>query len=338
MEVIIYEPNEKENGKRKKVDNPDIKPDSVTGNPQMTEEIANWLASMLEKQVKSLTLAMEESVKSVTSMMEEKAKMMEEKISLLTKSVESLQKELIEMKSKPPSKVTEDVLKSSMKPNVQVPTTLEEEEYKEVKKKSKSTAKSVQVPKASSQPTKTLKSFLEKAPPDEEVLKTLLRTPKIPEERSSNIISIYLKVPFSNKVMQEPILAWKEFLKRTVGELPLSISIINPWTAELFYEENSLHKVVPILKAKNYLILENSVKEKDLVRRTEAYLRGYFRPLRRAALNGLNWELQKKLLTMAKDRLEKRFDNKFSRQQWRHHIQIDMESVLEAESAQMSDL
>jgi hypothetical protein len=349
MEVVVFHPK-----RQRKVDSPEVRPNLATMNPEFPEELANWLASIMEEKVKSLTLEMEVNVKSLIFAMDEKAKIqvaLEEKVSLLTKTVESLQKELVELKNvKQTTKVPEtsksfkDVLKTSIKANTPVPTTMTEEEWTEVKSKPKveSTAKSAQIPKtsASRPPTKSLKSFLDRSPSKEEILKALVRSPKKPEERHSNVISIFAKVPLTLKAIQEPILAWKQILKEKVGDLPLSISLVNPCTAELFYEENSLHRVLPILKAENYLMDQTNhmISEKDMNRRTDAYLRGYFRPLRLAALVGFNPECQKKLLLMAKERLEKRFEDKFSRQQWRHHIQKDMEHVLEVESAQMSEI
>jgi hypothetical protein len=229
---------------------------------------------------------------------------------------------------------------------VQPSQSLKVEEWEKVEGKQKkhqpSKPKVVPISKPVKQPS-TLKAFLDRSPSKEEILKALLKTPKKPEERSSNIISIFVRIPMKVKAMQDPILAWKQFLKAKECDLPLSISLINPCTAELFYEESSLHQVLPVLKAENYLLDQSAnhliykISEKDLIRRADAYLRGYFRPLRLAALVGFNLESQKKVLLLAKERLEKKFVDKFSRQQWRYHVQKDMDHIVEVESAQMSE-
>jgi hypothetical protein len=313
--------------------------------------LLNVIASMKQEmeEVKQIAWSQENKINSLTQVMDEKLKTqitLEEKVIQLTSIVESQHKELTELKNmnvKQTTKVLEkpksfkDAAKAAVKLDLPpVPASMIEEKWTEVKSKVKvqSIVKPTQV---QSSMKSSLKTFLDASPSKEEVLKTLLKSPKKPEERESNIISIFAKAPLTSKGMLEPILSWKQILSHTTGELPLSISIVSPNMVELFYEEKSLHKVIPILKANGHLMERTSamMTEKDIVRRTEAYLRGYFLPLRRAALIGFNPELQKKVLSIAKEKVEKKFVDKFTRQQWRHQIQKDMDHIMQVESAQM---
>jgi hypothetical protein len=65
-----------------------------------------------------------------------------------------------------------------------------------------------------------------------------------------------------------------------------------------------------------------ALSEKDLNRRRDCYLRGYFLPLRRSALMGFSPTHQEKLLDLAEEKC-KTFTDKVARRQWLHHIEKD---------------
>jgi hypothetical protein len=71
-----------------------------------------------------------------------------------------------------------------------------------------------------------------------------------------------------------------------------------------------------------YLLEDRPVLERDLERRKQVYLRGYFLPLRRAALAGFSPDLQLKLLEMAWTSLAKMPDPQV-RRQWQFQIKKD---------------
>jgi len=156
----------------------------------------------------------------------------------------------------------------------------------------------------------------------------LLRVPKPPEERSPGVVILSAKLPLTRKAQVHPVLAWKHALKVLTGQLPLTISLISPFRAELFFDSDKAPGVKEVLREKGYLIEEPpTLAEKDLVRRKEAYLNGFFLPLRRAALEGFDPSQQLKLLDLASVSLEKRFKDKLTVQQWKHQIAKDRQLI-----------
>jgi hypothetical protein len=166
---------------------------------------------------------------------------------------------------------------------------------------------------------------LDRVSSKEDTLKVLLRVAKPPEERSSEIVILLAKLPLTKKAQSQPMLAWKQALKTLTGHLPLSISLINPCKAELFYDSKQASEVSQALKELDYLIEEHpELTDRDLGRRTRAYLDGYFLPLRRAALTGFSLELQKKVLGHSSECLRTKFPDKLTQQQWKHQIAKDL--------------
>jgi hypothetical protein len=166
---------------------------------------------------------------------------------------------------------------------------------------------------------------LDRVSSKEETLKVLLRVVKPPEERSAEIVILHAKLPLTKKAQSQPMLAWKQALKTLTGHLPLSISLINPCKAELFYDAKQAPEVSQALKEQNYLIEEHpELTERDLGRRKLAYLDGYFLPLRRAALAGFSLEMQKKVLSLSSECLKTKFPDKLTQQQWKHQIAKDL--------------
>jgi hypothetical protein len=199
------------------------------------------------------------------------------------------------------------------------PTSQQPKAWTEVKSKSKEKSSI----KATSQPPSSLRSSLDRAT-KEETLKSLLRVPKPPEERSSEIVILSATLPLTRKAQVQPMVSWKRALKTLTGQLPLTISLINPFRAELFYDSSRASEVREVLREKRYLIEETQeLCEKDLVRRKGAYLDGYFLPLRRAALVGFDPVQQLKILDLASDCLEKRFGDRLMVRQWKHQIAKD---------------
>jgi hypothetical protein len=198
------------------------------------------------------------------------------------------------------------------------------EEWTQVKPKSKAKSPS----KKPAPPSKTLRSCLDRASSKEEMLKVLLRVLKPPEERSSEVVIICAKLPLTKKAQLQPMLAWKQALKTLVGHLPLTISLINPCKAELFYDTKHAPEAIAALKEMDSLIEDPpELTERDLGRRKQAYLNGYFLPLRRAALTGFSFELQQKVLSLSLECLRTKFPDKLTQQQWKHQIAKDQEWI-----------
>lgn len=227
----------------------------------------------------------------------------------------------------PPSgQPTNSALQNSSQPSVIV------EEWSEVKKKSQTKAPI----KKTTQPSQTLRSRLDRVSSKEEALKMLLKGTKPPEELTSEIVILRAKLPLTKAAQSQPMLAWRQVLKNLTGHLPLSISLINPCQAELFYDAKQASKVSDALKELDYLKEALSqFNEQDLERRKLAYLNGYFLPLRRAALTGFNVDSQKKILSLASECLTKKFKDKLTQQQWKHQISKDLAWIEQAEKMEV---
>jgi hypothetical protein len=131
------------------------------------------------------------------------------------------------------------------------------------------------------------------------------------------ISSVMVSLPFTMKARQQPMLAWKASMKALTGHPPLAISLFNPGKAEVFYDTALILSVRESLSA--YLLNEAGVQERDLQRRKTMYFKGFFLPLRRAALQGFSVEAQHQLLDLAEKDLP-RIPETDKRKQWKFHI------------------
>jgi hypothetical protein len=84
-----------------------------------------------------------------------------------------------------------------------------------------------------------------------------------------------------------------------------------------------------VLENKKYLVSDHQLSDLDLKRRKASYLHGYFRPLRRAMMEGFSKQLQEDLLTAAEGSLPTFFKDKAQRTQWAHHVAADREWLAE---------
>jgi hypothetical protein len=203
-------------------------------------------------------------------------------------------------------------------------------EAKEVKRaKEADSAKKVQTPP---KPKVVLKERLGKATTDAEKLKLLLKPTRPPEERTTEVVSLMVSLPLSKAALAQPIVAWKQVIKTLTGHQPSTVSLFHPCKAELFFDKQVVETVSESLRTAGYL-LEGpmEVSERDLVRRSEAYLLGYYLPLRRAALEGFRLTDQLSLLEMAEKQLPKKFSDPLDRKRWRAQISKDREWIRDME-------
>jgi hypothetical protein len=195
------------------------------------------------------------------------------------------------------------------------------EEWKQVKSKRQSKSKDV-IAKQS------LKETLGQATSREEKLKLILRTPKAPEERVSEVSSIRASLPLSRRAHSQPMLAWKQALEGLTGHTPLMVSLLNPCQGEVFYDSKTAPEVSQILKQKGYLVeTPQALSEKDIVRRKQAYLAAHFLPLRRAALEGFCPDLQRKMLEQAATSVTSKFSDRWTQHRWKHQITKDLAGI-----------
>jgi hypothetical protein len=203
-------------------------------------------------------------------------------------------------------------------------------EAKEASKaKEKEASKADSTPKL---PKEMLKERLGKASTDAEKLKVLLKPIRPPEDRTSEVASFTASLPLSKAAQAQPILAWKQVIKTLTGHSPSTVSLFHPCKAELFFDKQVASKVEETLRTAGYLVEEEpKVSERDLARRSEAYLLGYYLPLRRAALRGFSQQQQSALLEMAEKLLPKKYPEAMDRKRWRVQISKDRTWILDSE-------
>ena len=209
----------------------------------------------------------------------------------------------------------------------QIPSTSQENvvqqppQWKEVTNKKKILHKSYKEATIS-QDQKTSQSFFQKlqSQSDSDKINQLLRRPKPTQEQNQEISRVVVSLPLSTKARQKPMTAWKEAVKALTSHSPLAISLLNPEKAEIYFKA----EMIPMIRQSRlsaYLLEDIVVQEKDILRRKQLYLKGYFLPLRRAALQGFSSDQQKQLLDLAEKDLPK-LDSSF-RQQWKFQINKD---------------
>jgi hypothetical protein len=130
-------------------------------------------------------------------------------------------------------------------------------------------------------------------------------------------------LPLSKKAQEKPMMAWKQALASLTGHVPLMVSLINPGRGEVWYDSKAAPEVSSVLSREGYLVENVVVTEKDLGRRMQAYLAGYFLLLRREALTGFSPDLQLKILDLAATNLKAKFPDRLTQQQWKHQIAKD---------------
>jgi hypothetical protein len=169
----------------------------------------------------------------------------------------------------------------------------------------------------------------------EETIKLLLRRQPPKESQPMEISSVMVSLPFTMKARQQPMLAWKASMKALTGHPPLAISLLNPGKAEVFYDTALILSVRESLSA--YLLNEAGVQERDLQRRKTMYFKGFFLPLRRAALQGFSIEAQHQLLDLAEKDLP-RIPETDKRKQWKFHISKDRSWLQQTSNQTQSSL
>ena len=152
----------------------------------------------------------------------------------------------------------------------------------------------------------------------DEKINLLFRQPKLKQDSTTEIGKLTLSLPLSTKARSQPRLAWNEALVVLTGQRPLAL--LNPGKGEVFYDMKVLDSIREPLSAYQQDNLE--IHEKDLIRRKHMYFKGFFLPLRRAALQDFSEELQLKLLDLAEQDLTKISDTNY-RKQWKFQIQKD---------------
>jgi len=125
------------------------------------------------------------------------------------------------------------------------------------------------------------------------------------------------------------MVAWKQALRELTGHQPLHVSLINPCQAELYFDTKVSAAVQDSLRQQGYLMDPFELQDdRDLERRKRAYLSGYFLPLRRATLQGLDPTQQLRVLDLAeKDLSPTKHPDPVTRKQWTYQIGKDRQWI-----------
>jgi hypothetical protein len=171
--------------------------------------------------------------------------------------------------------------------------------------------------------TDRFKSALKKETSIDKKIKLIIKQP-LPEEKIVNeISSIVLTTNFSTKARTSPILAWKILVKSWTDHYPLMISIINPNTAEIFYdsrqESKLLSNLLPTVK-----VIQREVGYSDISRRAKLYLTGYFKNLRLSALKDFSPHQKSQVLMRAQEIIPKLMKDPALAKRWKKTILFDV--------------
>ena len=162
-----------------------------------------------------------------------------------------------------------------------------------------------------------------------EKLKVLLRSPRPDHDRTTMVDIVTVNLPLSKKAQAQPMVAWKQAVKEITGHQPLLVSLVHPCRAEVYVDSAVSMEVKERLRPQGYLEEDPpELEERDLVRRKRAYLSGYFLPLRRATLQGLDPTQQLQVLQMAEADLNpSKHPDQMTRKQWMFQIKKDRQWI-----------
>jgi hypothetical protein len=102
------------------------------------------------------------------------------------------------------------------------------------------------------------------------------------------------------------------------------VSLLNPTQAEIFYDQS---QEAEVLKLKPFATeFDLILSARDIKRRACAYLRGFFLPLRLAALEGVSLDMKRDILKAAQDSIPK-VCHKNQQELWKKNIVRDSMSL-----------
>ena len=130
------------------------------------------------------------------------------------------------------------------------------------------------------------------------------------------------KLPLRTRARIQPLMSWRAALKALKAPEVLRISLLNPCLAELYVDQDQAECLSAVLSRSGYLVSQE-LGVRDVERRARDYLRGFFRPLRRAALSALAQGLPEAVLAKAEEKLVGL--DPHQRKMWRFQLQLDRE-------------
>jgi hypothetical protein len=179
---------------------------------------------------------------------------------------------------------------------------------------------------------KSLKERLEVL--DGEAVRNLLRQKPV-GERAKSVGSLVAYFKMNKEARKTPLACWKALVRSCRCPKPVWYSLINSSKMELFFEDRDVAAATAALRQVGILVEGACVSSKDVFRRTKVYVKSYFRPLRLAALRGLERDVAMEVLRMAEE-LALKLADKDVRKQKLYQISID-KSLFSREDCAMDD-
>ena len=152
---------------------------------------------------------------------------------------------------------------------------------------------------------------------------------KPPEAVTTEIMVTHLTLPLSIEAQQRPHLAWRTAMKAITGDTPLQIVLVHCRRAIVYWDVSDIRKKAPILRALDgrgslkFPVEADEVKDHVYLR---AYLGGFFKLLRLAALKGLSQASRTWILDKAEERWRLSKD-KIRRNMWLRRISQDRDAL-----------
>ena len=167
---------------------------------------------------------------------------------------------------------------------------------------------------------KSLKERLKEL--DGEAVRNLVGQKPRTEERAKSVSTLAAYFKMNKEARKTPMACWKAVVRSCNCPRPVWFSMINSSTMELYFEDKDVAAAEAALRREGVLVEGYRPTMKDVFRRTRVYLKSYFRPLRQAALHGLDREIVSEILRMAAESAVKLTD-KSARKQQLYQIGID---------------
>lgn len=219
--------------------------------------------------------------------------------------------------------------KPTEKPLAGVPQPMKNETSQKPKATTYAAAAASKPPQKLSPATRFKKSVEAKAKEPEkadDLLQLLVVSPK--ENSLQEVQSTIFSIKLTMKARQSPTLAWNALVKAWCGHPPLQVSLLAPGKAEIFYDPKHHELIMEGALRLRAEVHSSGLSNRDFQRRARAYLNGYFRPLRLAALNGFEIDQREAVLELAKAMIPQRFKSSKEHQNlWQRNIEFDQEQL-----------
>jgi hypothetical protein len=146
---------------------------------------------------------------------------------------------------------------------------------------------------------------------------------KLPGEgRSKSIDILFGEFKFCELARKKPYKSWLALLQSFGCPRPVTISLVNTQLAEMYFEDKDTATAVEALRNGGIWVENPTLTEDAVMRRSHLYERGYFRPLRHAALRGLDTKDIRSVLQSAEFMAARIADSR-KRKRILHQIEVD---------------